>query len=159
MGFSNIFSIGWVLNLLGTFLIIAVWTNNHSIIKNQIIPSAILVDLMQSSRFPILTVTLLGIWLVVSIVENQWFTNHSGASLFGLALIGEAVRIFFTWSLIGLAYLLNFSNTRPNSTWFTKQIITIALIEIILVFFGGIFARWFSKKVIQKFSYGSAQSI
>lgn len=153
IGASVFFGRGWVLNLLIPFTIIAIWLNSHQAIKYQLLPAAILIDTLQTSKLPIMTITLLGVWLTVAIVENQWLTNRSIASLFGLALIGGVIRFALTGGLIGLAYLLNFSNTKPGSTWSSSQISFLFLIEIGITFFGGLIANWLVKNIIQKSLY------
>ncbi|RJO59270.1 hypothetical protein C4546_02725 [Candidatus Parcubacteria bacterium] len=156
IGTTALFSEGWPANILSVLAIIFVWQNAFDKIKYEVLPSAILVDLIQSSRLPLLTFTVLGVWFTTALIQKKWLTNHSSASLLGLAFLGGLIRIFLTWIIISFGFLFSFSNIRLNFTWSTSQILWLLVVELGLAFFLGISLVWLKKFMRKKLFYGAA---
>jgi hypothetical protein len=154
-GLSSLVHNGWPFSILVICIILFVWRNMQDSVVTIMLPTALIIDFISPSRFPVLTIASLGTWFVISLIQNRWLTNHSIASLIGMAVVGIILYKTLFAFLIILGNLLNLSPDSISLVWKTRSILIIGLIEyVVLILLGLLLNAW--KRIFGfRFLYGS----
>lgn len=155
-GLSSLTTSGVPLHLLSILTIVCVWFNATSSIRYRLLPAALLVDILQPSRFPVSVATVLAVWLVASLVQKHWLTNHSVASLAGIALLATIVRLLTTWAAIATATGIDVSNMSVTTAWSWKENLLRIVIETCITLGLGIVWRGLHRAFKRSFIYGTS---
>ena len=87
IGCTALVHVGWPPQPLVIVTVLAVWLERSPALGRTVLPAALLVDVLQPTRVPLVTFAVLVAWFVAALVQRQWLTNRSLASLFGLGVL------------------------------------------------------------------------
>lgn len=133
--------VGWPPQPLVLLAVLAVWLERSPAIGRTILPAAFLVDLLQPTHVPIVTVGVLVAWFVAALVQRQWLTNHSLASLLGLSVLSVVAAAIATATGLWIAASLGTSATPVSEAWSAQGLLQRLGIEITLTFLLGVALR------------------
>jgi hypothetical protein len=153
VGCTALVHVGWPPQPLLILVVLAVWLERGSAISRTALPAALLVDLIQPTPVPVVTSAALVTWLVATLVQRQWLTNHSLASLFGLSLLSTLAALLVTGACLWLGSSLNASTTPLRDAWSTAGVIQQLGLEVILTVLLGLLARGSVRFLHSRFLY------
>lgn len=145
--------VGWPPQPLVLLAVLAVWLERSPAISRIILPAALLVDILQPAHIPLTTIAVLVAWFVASLVQRQWLTNHSLASLLGLAFLGFTGAAGITGLFLWAAASLGLSATPVSTAWSAKGLLLHLGIEVFLTVVIGLFLRSSVRFVRTRFLY------
>ena len=125
------------------------------LIRQVILPAAFLVDLMQPTHIPLVTIAILVAWFIAALVQRQWLTNHSLASLLGLSVLGIFSAAGITAFSLWFATSLGASATPFKDAWFTSGLLQNLGLEIVIAIFMGLLLRLLARFFQSRFLYAS----
>ena len=117
VGLASATTTGVPIHVLAVLTIVCIWLQDTQSIGNRLLPAALLEDLIQPTRVPVTVLTVLAVWFVATMIQKHWLTNHSIASLVGLALIAALVRMGVTWLGIALSAAVGTSSIPVAASW------------------------------------------
>jgi hypothetical protein len=132
-----------------------VWLERVPSVGRVLLPAAFLVDLIQPTRIPLTTLAVAVAWLVATLVQRQWLTNHSLASLFGLTVLGILAAIGVSAANIWISSTLGTSAVAFRDAWTARGILQTVGIEVLLLMSIGLLIRVTSRFVRSRFLYAA----
>lgn len=117
LGCTALVNVGWPPQPLILLAVLAIWLDRSATISRTLLPAALLVDLIQPVNFPLTTGAVLIAWFVSATIQRQWLTNHSLASLFGLAVLSVTAAGTATGAFLWLAASTGLSATPVRDAW------------------------------------------
>lgn len=141
VGCTALVHVGWPPQPLVLLAILAIWLDRSSTISRTLVPAALLVDILQPVHFPFTTSAILVAWLVGAAVQRQWLTNHSLASLFGLAVLGVIAAATTTGAFLWIASSTGLSATPVRDAWTLLGLLQRLGIEVTLTLIFGYLSR------------------
>ena len=152
---SSVATTGVALHPLAMLTVVLVWRDEPRVIAYQLLPAAFLVDLLQPSRMPVTVLTVLAVWGVAALIQRYLLTNHSLASLGGMAVSAAALRVGVVWLLVTAAAALGVSKLPVNDGWAWRVVLLRFAVESgITIGIGGAW-RAVHRRLRQRFIYGT----
>lgn len=154
-GLSSLVHTGWAFSILVVCIVLFVWRDMRETTITVILPAALLIDIISSNRFPVLTVSSLGVWIIISMLQSKWLTNHSIASLMGMAFVGIVVhKVLFVICII-FANILSLSQNTLSQVWDTKSVLAVGVAEFLAIMLFGLLLKSWNKFFGFRLLYGS----
>lgn len=155
-GVSSATTTGVPIHVLAILTVVSVWVQSPRSIVYRLLPAALCVDILQPTRVPITLCTVLVVWLVAALVQKHWLTNHSVASLAGIALAAITARVLTTWVGIGVSVAFGTSNIPFLASWTWSDNILRLVIECCITIALGVLWRFFQRSMRRTFLYGTS---
>lgn len=155
LGSTALVQVGWPPQPLVIVVVLAVWLERSPYISRIVLPAALLVDFLQPTQVPIVTLSVLGAWLVAALVQRHWLTNHSLASLFGLSILSSLAAVITTAASLWLSASVGSNATPVSAAWSAPGILQCGIIEIVLALLVGIALRGSARFFRSHFLYAS----
>lgn len=155
IGLTALTQVGWPLQPLVVLSVLAVWLDRTTIISRVFLPAAFLVDILQPTHVPLVTLAVLSAWFVAAMVQHRWLTNHSLASLFGLSVLGIAAATLTTAVGLWIAASLGASATPLSAAWSTSGVFKQLAIAVVVTFGIGLLLRNTARFFRSRFLYAS----
>lgn len=141
IGSTAFVHVGWIPQPLVLLTVLAIWLDRPSGISRALLPAGLLVDIIQPVHFPFTTSAILAAWIASAAIQRQWLTNHSLASLFGLAVFGVTVGAATTGVLLWFTASTGMSATPIHDTWSLGGLLKRLGIEVVLTLIAGYLSR------------------
>ncbi len=155
IGLSSLTVSGIPLSLLTTLTIVCVWLNVPRTIAYRILPAALLVDMLQPTDVPVTVITIFAAWLVAGLIQKHWFTNHSIASLGGIAFLATVARLVATWGALALASAIGSSSVAVAASWSWRENLLRLAVETCITIGLGAGWRGLQRSFRRSFIYGT----
>lgn len=155
LALSNVMTTGLPLHALSILTVICVWLGSPRVITYRVLPAALLVDIVEPSQIPMTIITVLSVWAVAALIQKRWLTNHSIASLAGIAFLAIAVRLITTWTCIALGTVFGTSSLLVAATWSWPENLLRLLLESAITIALGVGWRGLQRSLRRSFIYGT----
>lgn len=155
VGSTALTHVGWPAQPLVLLAVLFVWQQRVPAIRRVLLPAALLVDAMQPTHVPLVTLTTLTAWSIASLVQRRWLTNHSIASLFGLLVLSTVLAAGVTALCQWAAASFGPSATAFRDTWYPGGILQTLSVEIGVSMLVGFSLRLSSQFFRRRFLYAS----
>jgi hypothetical protein len=155
LGCTALVHVGWPPQPLVLLAVLMVWLERVPAIGRVLVPAALLVDIMQPTHVPLVTLGVLIAWIAAALVQRQWLTNHSLASLFGLVVLSAALATGVTALSLWVATNIGTSGIAFRDTWFARGVLQRVSIEIGVTMLAGISLRISARFFRRRFLYAS----
>ena len=153
LGCTALVHVGWPPQPLVLLAVLFVWLERVPAIGRTLLPAALLVDIMQPTHIPIVTLTMLTAWFVAALVQRQWLTNHSLASLFGLLVVSTVLAASVTVVCLWVATSFGTGATAFRDTWYVRGILQTLSVEISVTMLFSFFLRMSARFFRRRFFY------
>ncbi len=155
LALSNVMTTGVPLHALSILTIICVWLGSPRSITYRILPAALLIDIIEPRQLPMAILTVLSVWAVAALIQKRWLTNHSIASLAGIAILGIVVRLTVTWVCIALGAAFGASAISVSATWSWPENLLRLFLESAITIALGVGWRGMQRSFRRSFIYGA----
>lgn len=155
LALSNVMTTGVPLHALSILTIICVWLGSSRAIMYRILPAALLVDIVEPSQLPMTIFTVLSVWAVAALIQKRWLTNHSIASLVGIAVLAVIIRLAVTWVCIAANATFGSSTIFVSATWSWPENFMRLFLESALAIVLGVGWRGMQRSFRRSFIYGT----
>ncbi len=155
IGCTALVHVGWPPQPLVIVTVLAVWLERSPALGRTVLPAALLVDVLQPTRVPLVTFAVLVAWFVAALVQRQWLTNRSLASLFGLGVLSLLAAGVVTAACLWAAASIGVSATPFLSAWSTRGTLQTFAIEAGVVVLLGVSIRIAARFFQQRFLYAA----
>jgi hypothetical protein len=132
-----------------------VWLDRVPSVGRILLPAAFLVDLLQPTHIPLSTLAVLSAWFVTTLVQRQWLTNHSLASLLGLSVLGILAAAGVSATTIWLASSFGVTATAFHDTWTARGLLLTLGTEVFTLMLLGLLVRISTRFFRSRFLYAA----
>ncbi|MEK7518661.1 MAG: hypothetical protein AAB424_03470 [Patescibacteria group bacterium] len=141
LGCTALVQVGWPPQPLVLLTVLTVWLDRTSVITRTLVPTALLVDILQPTHVPLVTLAVLVTWFVAALVQRQWLTNHSLVSLLGLTILSVTAVTIVTSASLWIGASLGGNATSLRAVWSSSDVLQRMGIEVAITLIMGILLR------------------